>query len=94
MPSRQSKFLASIVSLAFIASAAVPADAAGARKTKKKPAAAAAAIVPAPPDRYRNDSLFPPGPVYFGTDYLGYDPDPFIRSQILRDLGARYGGEP
>ena len=27
------------------------------------------------------------------TDYLGDDPDPFIRSQILRDLGAHYGGE-
>lgn len=37
--------------------------------------------------------LFPPGPVYFGRDYFGYDPDPFIRSQILRDTGVHYGGD-
>jgi hypothetical protein len=34
----------------------------------------------------------PKGPLYFGQDYLGNDPDPNIRSQILRDLGGRYGG--
>ena len=28
-----------------------------------------------------------------GNDYLGDDPDPFIRFQIQRDLGAHYGGE-
>ena len=43
--------------------------------------------------RYRGTNLFPAGPIYNGTDYLGDDPDPFIRSQILRDLGAHYGGE-
>ena len=34
------------------------------------------------------------GPLYNGQDYLGDDPDPFIRFSINRDLGARYGGEP
>jgi hypothetical protein len=34
----------------------------------------------------------PAGPLYNGQDYLGNDPDPNIRSQILRDLGGRYGG--
>jgi hypothetical protein len=33
----------------------------------------------------------PRGPLYNGQDYLGDDPDPNIRSQILRDMG-RYGG--
>jgi hypothetical protein len=41
--------------------------------------------------RRRGTSAFPPGPVYFGNDYLGDDPDPFIRQQLLRDLGAHYG---
>ena len=37
---------------------------------------------------------FPAGPLYYndGT-YLGDDPDPFIRSQIWRDIGSRFGGE-
>jgi len=30
----------------------------------------------------------PAGPLYNGQDYLGNDPDPNIRSQILRDLLA------
>ena len=38
--------------------------------------------------------LFHCGPVYNGNDYLGSDPDPFIRLMIQRDLGARYGGGP
>lgn len=41
----------------------------------------------------RGANLFPCGPVYNSTDYLGNDPDPFIRSMIQRDLGAKYGGE-
>lgn len=41
----------------------------------------------------RGAGLFPCGPVYNGSDYLGSDPDPFIRLMIQRDLGARYGGE-
>jgi len=31
------------------------------------------------------------GPLYNGQDYLGNDPDPNIRSYIMRDMG-RYGG--
>jgi hypothetical protein len=41
----------------------------------------------------RGGNLFPCGPVYNGPDYLGSDPDPFIRMMIQRDLGAKYGGE-
>ena len=32
------------------------------------------------------------GPLYNGQDYLGTDPDPNIRSYLLRDLTGRYGG--
>ena len=41
----------------------------------------------------RGGNLFPPGPVMYGpNDYLGDDPDPFIRLQLMRDLGAHFGG--
>jgi len=40
----------------------------------------------------RGADLFPCGPIYNGNDYLGEDPDPFIRLMIKRDLGAKYGG--
>jgi hypothetical protein len=32
------------------------------------------------------------GPLYNGQDYLGDDPDPNIRSYLIRDLTGRYGG--
>jgi hypothetical protein len=39
-----------------------------------------------------------PGPVrstsvYYGNKYLGSDPDPRIRHELQRDLGAAFGGE-
>ena len=40
----------------------------------------------------RGASLFHCGPIYNSTDYLGTDPDPFIRAMIQRDLGPKYGG--
>jgi len=45
------------------------------------------------PTAYRGVNLFRPGPIIYGNnEYLGDDPDPFIRSQIQRDLGAHFGG--
>jgi hypothetical protein len=41
---------------------------------------------------YRGTDKFAGGPLYNGPDYLGDDPDPFIRAQIRRDLGIRYPG--
>lgn len=86
------KLIVSAVALAFVA--AGPGDAIGQTKPKKTMAAPPPMAAAKPANRTRDRSAFPPGPVYFGNDYLGDDPDPFIRSQILRDLGARYGGEP
>jgi hypothetical protein len=44
------------------------------------------------PSKYRGLDKFPAGPIYAGPTYLGDDPDPFIRSQIARDVNAVYGG--
>jgi len=77
---------------------ATPAGAAHAGKHKKPVAGATAhamkhrrtTAVVQPAFRYQ--AGVPAGPLYNGQDYLGNDPDPNIRSQILRDLGGRYGG--
>ncbi|HEX4409231.1 MAG TPA: hypothetical protein VH206_10715 [Xanthobacteraceae bacterium] len=57
-------------------------------KKAKRPRASYAANA----EQCRGGNQFPCGPVYFGDYYLGTDPDPFIRSQIQRDLGAKFGG--
>ena len=84
------KLILSAVGLAFVLAAASPAEAAKARKHKSHAARAAKVTVNS---HYRGTHLFPAGPIYNGPDYLGDDPDPNIRFQILRDLGAHYGGE-
>jgi hypothetical protein len=91
MTSLPVKLMVSAIGLAFVLSA-MPADAAKARKHKKHVAAHAATVTAK--SGYRGTNLFPAGPIYHANDYLGDDPDPFIRSQLLRDLGAHYGGEP
>jgi len=42
---------------------------------------------------HRGTNLVPAGPLYFGGVYLGDDPDPNIRFQLLRDISGRFGGE-
>ena len=84
------KVLVVAVGLAIIL--AFPAEAAKKRKPQAQVTPQAKATTTASARQGRPD-LFPPGPVFFGPDYLGYDPDPFIRSQILRDTGVYYGGE-
>ena len=85
------KLIASAAGLAFVLVAAAPADAAKARKHKPRAAFQTSAAVRSGAS-HRGTNLFPAGPVYNGPDYLGDDPDPNIRFQILRDLGAHYGG--
>jgi hypothetical protein len=64
-----------------------------ATKTKRpKPIAPQASLGSSVPCRGAN--LFHCGPITNGNDYLGNDPDPFIRLMIQRDLGAKYGGSP
>jgi hypothetical protein len=91
MASLAVKLMASAIGLALVLAATASADAAKAGKHKKHRTAHTTAT--ANKSYYRGTNLFPAGPIYNGNDYLGDDPDPFIRSQILRDLGARYGGE-
>ena len=92
MASLPVKLIVSGIGLALILAAAAPADAAKARKHKRHVAAHAATVTTK--SGYRGTNLFPAGPIYNANDYLGDDPDPFIRSQLQRDLGAHYGGEP
>jgi hypothetical protein len=81
------KILVSVCGLAFVAVASAPAEAAQVRKHKRAADAYAMA-----PTQYRGLDKFPAGPIYAGPTYLGDDPDPFIRSQIARDVNAVYGG--
>ena len=91
MASLAVKLTISAIGLAFVVAVAMPADAAKARKHKKHVAAPAAKVTAK--SRYWGTDKFPAGPVYNGNDYLGDDPDPNIRFQLLRDFGAHYGGE-
>jgi hypothetical protein len=81
----------------FALGLAVPAGAANEGKHKKAETAAShatkhrRATALAQP-AFRLQGGVPAGPLYNGQDYLGDDPDPNIRSQILRDMGSRYGG--
>ena len=78
---------------------AAPAEAAkeGKHVKVKKPATSATvhagrhsrAAAAGPPGYFQNG--VPRGPLYNGQDYLGDDPDPNIRSYLIRDMG-RYGG--
>jgi hypothetical protein len=79
-------------------SLAAPVEAANTGKHKKAVASATAHVTKhrrtaamAQP-AFRLQGGVPAGPLYNGQDYLGTDPDPNIRSQILRDMGGRYGG--
>ena len=84
------KSMACVIGLAFVLAAAAPADAAKARKHKKAARVQTSAQVQG---KYWGTNLVPAGPIYHANEYLGDDPDPNIRFQLLRDLGAHYGGE-
>lgn len=83
-----------IVSITFAAGVALalPASAEPAKPTKPKKEVTAATTTRPVQLGYRGADKFRTGPLYNGPDYLGDDPDPFIRSQIQRDLTARYPG--
>ena len=59
---------------------------------KHKPAARVATVRPTA-GACPGEAQFRCGPLDFSGTYLGDDPDPNIRFQIWRDLGARFGGE-
>jgi hypothetical protein len=80
---------------AVAAVVALPAHAEAAKHKKhaatyKQAAYAAQATAPG----HRGLDKFPAGPLYYNGDvYMGDDPDPFIRSQLWRDLSGRLGGD-
>jgi hypothetical protein len=89
------RLLVSVSTLAFALATLAPtqADAAKARKHKKVAAATASMVDRRPANaRYWGQDVVRAGPLYNGEDYLGDDPDPNIRFQLLRDLSGRYGG--
>jgi len=88
MPSLTIKLMVCLIGLAFVVASA-PAEAAKARKHKKAVGTHTAVRVQS---GHRGTNLFPAGPLYYnGNQYLGDDPDPFIRLQLWRDLGAHFG---
>ena len=64
-------------------------NAEAANKNNRKTVAPAATAANA--SACRGANVFHCGPLYNSTDYLGSDPDPFIRAMIQRDLGIKYG---
>jgi hypothetical protein len=78
---------------------AAPAEAAKETKAGKHRKAVAASAAhagkhrraAAAPPAFRYQGGVPAGPLYNGQDYLGDDPDPNIRSFLIRDK-SRYGG--
>jgi hypothetical protein len=86
MSSLPLKLLALLLVSAFML--ASPADA----KTRKhKRITTYSETAYSPQDRGTN--LVRPGPLYFSGVYLGDDPDPNIRFQIMRDISGRFGGD-
>ncbi len=77
------------VLVGFLGVSVILAANAAAAAKKQKPAAPPIASSAA---LCRGANLFHCGPIYNSTDYLGTDPDPFIRAMIQRDLGPKYGG--
>ena len=89
MPSLPLKIFVAAVVAAF--AFATAANAEKVRKHKK----VAATSKPIQADPYhRGTNLVPGGPLYFGGVYLGDDPDPNIRFQLMRDVSGRFGGDP
>ena len=80
------RIMAAAIALVFVLAAA-----ADAKPRRDRQQAGTRTVVTVHP-QYRGTNLFPAGPVYYGTEYLGDDPDPFIRQQLLRDLTAHFGG--
>ena len=82
--------LALIVSAIGLAVAASPAEAAKKKVRHHSGVAANAMMIGGTTATYQGGVMT--GPLYNGRDYLGDDPDPNIRSYLLRDLSGRYGG--
>ena len=90
MPSLTVKLFAGVVAVALGFVSFLPAQAETVRKHKKISHRASVHAIAQVHER--GTDKFRAGPIYDGRTYLGDDPDPFIRSQIARDVNAVYGG--
>ena len=79
------KLLAGVLGISVMLTATAAVAAAKKQKLATPQSANSAALC-------RGAHLYQCGPIYNSTDYLGTDPDPFIRAMIQRDLGPKYGG--
>ena len=70
------------------------ANAENAEKTRKHKKGAATSKTVQTDPYHRGTNLVRSGPLYFNEVYLGDDPDPNIRFQLLRDISGRMGGDP
>ena len=80
---------------AFVAAFAfvTAANAENAEKVRKHKKVATTSKVERVDSYHRGTNLVPAGPLYFGGVYLGDDPDPNIRFQLMRDISGRFGGD-
>jgi hypothetical protein len=84
MPTLSARYLALAIAVAAVVAGA-PASAKGAKLSQGHALGIRHAKSATP--HCRGGNLFPCGPVYFNDHYLGTDPDPFIRQQLLRMYG-------
>ena len=88
------KLLIAAIFLSVILSVMQASSADASNKAKHRHAGMPRTVVAGSTVQYcRGANLFHCGPIYNANDYLGDDPDPFIRLMIQRDLGIKYGGE-
>ena len=88
MSSLSLKIFAAALTVAFVSASPVEA----AKKSKHKKTTDSSATARAD-TQHRGTNLVPAGPLYFSGTYLGDDPNPNIRFQLLRDISGRFGGD-
>lgn len=89
MLSRTARLLCLSGALAFALVSSASAQDQKPRKQKKAATHSSKVVA----GKYWGTNQFRAGPIFNGPDYMGDDPDPFIRSQIWRDMSGRYGGD-
>ena len=86
-------FKALVAAFVGIIALAMSANAENTEKVRKHKKVATTSKTEKVDPYHRGTNLVPAGPLYFGGVYLGDDPDPNIRFQLLRDISGRFGGE-
>ena len=93
MTLRTLKLLVIVLTVAAIFSVMQGSSAGAGHKLRHPHADTPPTVVAGTAQYCRGANFFHCGPLYNANDYLGDDPDPFIRLMIQRDLGIKYGGE-